>query len=113
MMDRKKFSKLGLSFSGVICLSLLTLPAVLSPISKSYNQTYLQDVEKRNSKSLPQVSLSSFINDSFYKKIDEFLADQVAFRGILIQSYKFAEIKLLKESRIGAVDIGKNDKTFG
>lgn len=108
-MNKKRISQLSLGFSGIVCLSLLTLPALLSPISKNYNQTYLQNVEKRSSKPLPRISLNGFIDSSFYKKIDSFLVDQVAFRGILIQSYKFAEIKVLQENRIGAVDIGKDD----
>lgn len=108
-MDKKNVSKSGLNFSGIVCLSLLTLPAILSPISKSYNQTYLQNVEKRNPNLLPKAALDNLIDDSFYKELDNFLVDQVAFRGLLIQSYKFAEIKLLKESRIGSVDIGKSD----
>lgn len=105
----KKFSKASLNLSGLVCLSLLVLPVVLSPLSKDYNQNYLQVVEKRAPKPLPKLSVDDVVNDSFYKKLDGFLSDKVAFRGFLIQARKFAEIQFLQEDRFGRVDIGKHN----
>lgn len=93
---------------GGICLFLLTTPILLFPVALHYNYSYLRSVEKRRPEKAPKIeSLAVFFDNDFYSKFDPFLSDRMAFRGSIIQTKRLIDVKLLRESRIGAVDIGQ------
>jgi hypothetical protein len=103
----------ALRLAALVVLSALLLPSSLRLISRSTDQSLIQQVEGRQEASLPQIkTLADLTSAKTYQQFSAVLSDQIGYRILLARWRNSLNYYWFGQNRFGQIDIGPQGWLF-